>query len=321
MIPSEGGEEKVGQLIPDPSPRTSTNVSDGVDFFISYTPADLSWAEWIAWELEAAGFTTVVQAWDFGPGTNFALEMDRAARTAERTIAVLSPAYLDALYTQSEWAAAFTRDPTGERRALVPVRVQACRLTGLLAQVVHLDLAGKDEEAARQALLNGIRLDRLKPAVRPPFPSGRRRAGSPAFPGATPAVLRVPPGLWRNGRRVWIGAMGAVAVAVAVTVAVVRPGSPVHAPLGAPAITLSRATAPRGTQIKVYGRGFQPDEQVTLELAGKPVGKPATPGTSGNFTKSINVPSWAPPPGVPTTVSAEGDSTRRPVSAPFTTAP
>jgi hypothetical protein len=45
------------------------------DFFVSYNRADRAWAEWIAWQLEAAGYTTVLQAWDFRPGVNFALKM------------------------------------------------------------------------------------------------------------------------------------------------------------------------------------------------------------------------------------------------------
>ena len=36
--------------------------TEGWDFLISYTPEDLSWAEWIAWQLEAAGFRVVVHA-------------------------------------------------------------------------------------------------------------------------------------------------------------------------------------------------------------------------------------------------------------------
>jgi hypothetical protein len=32
------------------------------DFFISYTGVDRAWAEWIAWQLEAAGYTVVLQA-------------------------------------------------------------------------------------------------------------------------------------------------------------------------------------------------------------------------------------------------------------------
>jgi hypothetical protein len=53
------------------------------DFFISYTKADQAWAEWIAWKLEEAGYSTVIQAWDFRPGSNFVLEMQRAASTAK----------------------------------------------------------------------------------------------------------------------------------------------------------------------------------------------------------------------------------------------
>jgi hypothetical protein len=82
------------------------------DFFVSYCTADQRWAEWIAWQLEDAGFKTVLQAWDFRPGANFALEMHRAAANARRTIAVISPSYISGLYTRAEWAAAFAQDPS-----------------------------------------------------------------------------------------------------------------------------------------------------------------------------------------------------------------
>jgi len=58
-----------------------------VDFFISYNAADRAWAEWIAWQLEDSGYTTVLQAWDFRPGANFVLAMQHVAQ-AERTIAI-----------------------------------------------------------------------------------------------------------------------------------------------------------------------------------------------------------------------------------------
>jgi hypothetical protein len=64
------------------------------DFFISYAHADLGWAEWIAWELEAAGYTTLLQGWDFQAGSNFVLEMDGALQGATTIIAVLSSNYL-----------------------------------------------------------------------------------------------------------------------------------------------------------------------------------------------------------------------------------
>jgi TIR domain-containing protein len=62
----------------------------GRDFFISYTQVNRPWAEWIAVQLEAAGYTTVLQAWDFRPGSDFLHQMQQATTTAERTIAVLS---------------------------------------------------------------------------------------------------------------------------------------------------------------------------------------------------------------------------------------
>jgi TIR domain len=47
------------------------------------------WASWIAWELESAGYRTVLQAWDFVPGTNFIDFMDRGVTEAR---AVAKPA-------------------------------------------------------------------------------------------------------------------------------------------------------------------------------------------------------------------------------------
>lgn len=45
------------------------------DFFISYNNRDREWAEWIAALLENAGLTTILQVWDFRPGSNFILEI------------------------------------------------------------------------------------------------------------------------------------------------------------------------------------------------------------------------------------------------------
>ena len=72
------------------------------DFFVSYNSADRSWAEWIAYQLEDAGYSTTIQAWDFRPGSDFVEEMDRAAAGSQRTIAVLSPDYVAARFTRSE---------------------------------------------------------------------------------------------------------------------------------------------------------------------------------------------------------------------------
>src|SRR5215475_2150909 len=161
------------------------------DFFISYTSVDRSWAEWIAWQLEAAGYTTVIQAWDFRPGSNFVLDMQQAATTSGRTIAVLSPAYLQSGFTAAEWASAFASDPTGTQGLLLPVRIRDCALRGLLRPIVYIDLRGLEEEAARERLRAGVRRQRMKPTREPGFPghTSGSLAAPPLFPGSLPQTI------------------------------------------------------------------------------------------------------------------------------------
>ena len=85
---------------------------------LSYHTNDKAWAAWIAWTLEEAGYSVIIHAWDFRPGHNFVLAMQRAATGTQRTIAVLSEYYLQAEYSQPEWAAACVRDPQGQQGAL-----------------------------------------------------------------------------------------------------------------------------------------------------------------------------------------------------------
>ena len=109
------------------------NGSARADFFISYTQADRAWAEWIGRQLEQAGYTVILQAWDFLPGTDWVHQMHTAVQRAERTLAVLSPAYLESSeFGETEWRAAFAADPSGEGRRLIPVRVRECQPEGLL---------------------------------------------------------------------------------------------------------------------------------------------------------------------------------------------
>ena len=163
------------------------------DFFVSYNKADRQWAEWIAWQIEAAGHQTINQAWDFRPGSNFVLDMQSAASEATRTIAVLSPDYLAAEFTQPEWAAAFAQDPTGEKGTLLPVRVRECEIKGLLAPIIYIDLFGQNQIAARERLLAGAKRGRAKPDHEPEFPGpGRAASNAPRFPGALPDIWNIP---------------------------------------------------------------------------------------------------------------------------------
>ena len=165
------------------------------DFFVSYTGQDQQWAEWIAFQLEHAGYTTVIQAWDFKPGENFVELMHQASSTSTCTIGVVSEAYLSRAAPSSEWTAAVAAGLHGQPHAFIPVRIQDFRIPGLLAPVIYIDLAGKDEKAALKALLDGIRQSmgkhRPKPAISPNFPGAALTiANRMPFPGA---VVGTPP--------------------------------------------------------------------------------------------------------------------------------
>ena len=161
-------------------------------FFVSYAGADVAWAEWIAWQLEAAGYRVVIEAWDFGAGSDFVTEMRRATARVERTVAVLSPAYVASGFAIAEWNAAFATDPTGEARKLLPVRVVDFAPEGLDATRVYVDLVGLDETSARGRLLAAVSTGRAKPKTSPPFPrSAPARAPAP-FPGRLPDIWNVP---------------------------------------------------------------------------------------------------------------------------------
>lgn len=174
-------------------PVVASTQPPASDFFISYTKANRGWAEWIAWQVEAAGFTTVMQAWDFRPGHDWTHAMHDAMANSRRTVAVLSPDYLASVHGEAEWRAAYASDPTGEGGVLLPIRVAECEPPGLLKTRVFVDLVGLDERAAQAALLAGVHDRRAKPTSEPAFP-GRERPHFPREDAIAPA-----PGTTRDG--------------------------------------------------------------------------------------------------------------------------
>jgi hypothetical protein len=121
--------------------------------------------------------------------------MDTAAWSAERTLLVVSPVYLQASFAQAQWATAFHSNPTGEHRTLLPVRVEPCEIMGLLGPVVFINLVGLDEKQARSGLLSGVRTGRAKPPTAA-FPGLSTPSASKPFPGVVSTVReQAPPAL------------------------------------------------------------------------------------------------------------------------------
>ena len=159
-------------------------------FFISYTGADQAWAEWVAWVLEDAKYSVLIQAWDFHFGDNFVANMHEALEGSERTIAILSEAYFASKFCQDEWTPALAKSTHDDRR-LLPIRIADVERKGLFAPIASLDLFGLEKEVAKERLLAAVTLKRAKPTTEPAFPPGRAVAAAkpePPFPGALPAI-------------------------------------------------------------------------------------------------------------------------------------
>jgi tetratricopeptide (TPR) repeat protein len=149
-----------------------------MDFFVSHADADAQWAEWIAAELENAGYGVIVKAWDFRPGENALARLDEALTVCRHAVCVLSPAYADSEVAAR--TAALRQGLEGKERALIPVRVADCPPPPLMGSIIAIDLFEvDDEEEARRRLLAGVadRVDRL--------PRG-------GYPGARAARVRFP---------------------------------------------------------------------------------------------------------------------------------
>jgi hypothetical protein len=171
----------------------------GTDFFISHAGRDTTWAEWLGWQLEQAGYTVELDVWDWAPGEDFVARMQQALQRADRLLAVCTSAYFTSVFGGAELRAAFAGS-AAEPGRIVPVLVEPVTVPALFAPLIRVDLTGLDEAAA--AALLGERLAGGRPTHPPPFPReapspGAGPGGRPGFAGALPAVWKVPP---RNPR-------------------------------------------------------------------------------------------------------------------------
>ena len=177
--------------------------AESVDFFISYAHADEKMAEWIAWVLEEAGYSTIIQAWDFRAGVQFPVMMQQAATRAKRIVACLSQSYMDSRYTQPEWSAFFVKDVSEIASRIIPVLIEDFDPPGMFASLTYIDLVGLDEKAAQEKLLKEVNLvvsgNRGKSDRRPlftPVKKTRLSTNRPVFNMVKPALQ---PNRWKVG--------------------------------------------------------------------------------------------------------------------------
>ena len=125
----------------------------GTDFFISHAGRDTGWAEWLAWQLQEAGYTVELDVWDWALGEDFVTRMEAALERADRLLAVCTEAYFSSVFGGAELRAAFAQQSAGR---IVPVLVEPVTLPPLYAPLIQLDLTGLDEAAAAARLRTGL---------------------------------------------------------------------------------------------------------------------------------------------------------------------
>lgn len=139
------------------------------DFFISYTSADRDWANWIAWILENAGYSIIIDIQDFEPGQNFIRNMYEAIEKTERIIAILSPNYFKSEYTGFEWQGAFANDSSSIQRLLIPILVRPSEIPAIFRSLIFIDLSKiEDESVAEERLLTAVAHIKPKAGSLPP---------------------------------------------------------------------------------------------------------------------------------------------------------
>jgi HEAT repeat protein len=141
-------------------------------FFISRAGEDSEWAKWIANVIEQAGHTVSLQDFDFKPGHSFIHKMKLALDHADHFIVVLSRHYLAKESTLGELYSGIAADPIGEKRLVIPVRVELCEVPRIIKDLSYIDFVDKDDAKCRKELLDAIRPERIAELVAFPGRAG-----------------------------------------------------------------------------------------------------------------------------------------------------
>src|SRR3712207_3979757 len=169
--PTDGAVSGRRQVSHTAGDGCSTGASGrGTDFFISHAGRDTGWAEWLAWQLQQAGYSVELDVWDWVPGEDFVARMQEALQRADRLLAVCTSAYFSSTFSGAELRATFAQQWAGRTGRVL---VEPVTLPPLYASLIRLDLTGLDEATAAARLR-----DRL---------AGGRPTGPPPFPRRNPA--------------------------------------------------------------------------------------------------------------------------------------
>ncbi|MDX3850527.1 toll/interleukin-1 receptor domain-containing protein [Streptomyces sp. AK02-01A] len=166
-----------------------------LDFFVSYASPELSWAEWVAWQLQEAGYMVELDAWNWDVGANAVTRMSQALTNARKMVALFSPAYFEPhRFTTDEWTAVVVLGRDSDR--LIPVLIEDMDkdiIPAVLRPLVPVRIHGVPADVAKERLLRAVSgAQPAPPVAEPPFPGGAAGRSVSVPPSASGGASRKP---------------------------------------------------------------------------------------------------------------------------------
>jgi tetratricopeptide (TPR) repeat protein len=149
-------------------------VDNQVDFFISYDPQDLEWANWVTWQIEHQGFSVIAEAITVNTSMDYVNFVKDAQLRASHLIVLCSPFYLTPELSPEIWQTVFPDGKFGNSGIVVTIRVQDCDLTEF--SPTYFDFVSLDETQC-MTILTGI-LDAIRQG-KVPLPSSSMSDDNP----------------------------------------------------------------------------------------------------------------------------------------------
>jgi hypothetical protein len=162
-------------------------VDQPLDFFISYTARDETWATWVAQRLELAGYRVVLQAWDFRGG-NFKADIEDAIQRTKRIIVILSERYLGSKWGREEWTAYMLPGQS----SIIPVQIEGITTRSHLRSLQRVNLVGLAEQDAESRLREVIEEIAGPPSHEPRERPDVAKSGFPGISYQIPMGTAIP---------------------------------------------------------------------------------------------------------------------------------
>lgn len=105
--------------------------------------------------LSELGYTSIAQFKDFPQG-NFVRGMQEGIADTDRFIALQSKAYWESDHCQSEWAAAYARDPSAKLRKIIPFLLEPVPLPPIASETVYKPLFGLTKAHRKKAIIEWV---------------------------------------------------------------------------------------------------------------------------------------------------------------------